>query len=266
MLAGMGGVKLADGRLAGKVAAITGGGDGFGKRIAQLFASEGASVAICDINLPAAEKVISQIAADGGQGMAFEADVTDNAALLAFVEAAVARFGRLDVWVGNAGRAGGSDSADVVESEYRQMIDLNLSAVFFGAQFAGRQMIAQGEGGRIINMASVAGYRGIPKRAAYCASKAGVVMTTYVLAEEWAKHDIRVNSISPGYADTPLFWGSAGSGSRMPLEQLMARVPTGKLITVEQVARAALYLASDDSDAVTGLDLRVDGGLAVGNI
>ena len=257
---------MASGKLSGKIAAITGGGDGFGKRIAQKFAAEGAAVAICDINPPAAREVIAGIEADGGSGLAFEADVTSNIALEAFVEAVAERFGRLDIWVGNAGRAGGSASADVVEAEYRQMIDLNLSAVFFGAQYAGRQMIAQGEGGRIINMASVAGYRAIPQRAAYCASKAGVVMTTYVLAEEWAKHDIRVNSISPGYADTPLFWGSAGSGSRMPLEQLMARVPTGQLITVEQVARAALYLASDDSDAVTGLDLRVDGGLAVGNI
>lgn len=254
------------GKLSGKIAAITGGGDGFGRGIAQKFAAEGASVAICDINLPAAQTVIAAIEQGGGTGLAFEADVTENAALKTFVEAVVARFGRLDVWVGNAGRAGGSASADAVEADYRQMIDLNLSAVFFGAQYAGRQMIAQGEGGRIINMASVAGLRAIPQRAAYCASKAGVVMTTYVLAEEWAKHDIRVNSISPGYADTPLFWSSAGSGSRMPLEQLMARVPTGKLITVEQVARAALYLASDESDAVTGLDLRVDGALAVGNI
>lgn len=254
------------GKLSGKIAAITGGGDGFGKGIAQKFAAEGAAVAICDINLPAARRVIAGIEEGGGTGLAFEADVTDNSSLEAFVDAVVARFRRLDVWVGNAGRAGGSASEEVVEAEYRQMIDLNLCAVFFGAQLAGRQMIAQGEGGRIINMASVAGYRGIPQRAAYCASKAGVVMTTYVLAEEWAKHDIRVNSISPGYADTPLFWSSAGSGSRMPLEQLMSRVPTGKLITVEQVARAALYLASEDSDAVTGLDLRVDGALAVGNI
>lgn len=257
---------MSAGKLAGKIAAITGGGDGFGRGIARKFAAEGARVAICDINLPAAQKVVAGIEEGGVEGLAFEADVTDNAALEAFVEAVVGRFGRLDIWVGNAGRAGGSASEDVVESEYRQMIDLNLCAVFFGAQFAGRQMIAQGQGGRIVNMASVAGYRGIPQRAAYCASKAGVVMTTYVLAEEWAKHDIRVNSISPGYADTPLFWSSAGSGSRMPLEQLMARVPTGELITVEQVARAALYLASDDSDAVTGMDLRVDGGLSVGNI
>ena len=257
---------MAEGKLAGKIAAITGGGDGFGKGIAKKFSAEGALVAICDINLPAAQKVIAAIEEGGGTGLAFEADVTDNSALSTFVEAVVAHFGRLDIWVGNAGRAGGSASENVLEAEFRQMIDLNLSAVFFGAQIAGRQMIAQGEGGRIINMASVAGYRGIPQRAAYCASKAGVIMTTYVLAEEWARHDIRVNSISPGYADTPLFWSSAGSSSRMPLEQLMSRVPTGKLITVEQVARAALYLASDDSDAVTGLDLRVDGGLAVGNI
>ncbi len=257
---------MPEGKLTGKVAAITGGGGGFGQGIAHKFAGEGAKVAICDINLPAAEAVVAAIENDGGAGLAFAADVTENSALEAFVTATVERFGRLDIWVGNAGIGGGTDTVKVVEAEYRRMIDINLCGVFFGAQFAGRQMIAQGGGGRIINMASVAGYRAIAARAAYCAAKAGVIMTTWVLAEEWAKHGIRVNSISPGYADTPLFWSAAGSGSRMPLERLLARVPTGELITVEQVARAALYLASDDSDAVSGLDLRIDGALSVGNI
>ena len=257
---------MAAGKLAGTVAAITGGGDGFGRGIALKFAGEGASIAVCDIDLPAAQAVVAMIESGGGKGLAIEADVTDNAALEAFVHATVERFGRLDVWVGNAGIAGGTESENVVEDDYRRLIDLDLCAVFFGAQFAGKQMIAQGGGGRIINMASVAGYRAIPARAAYCAAKAGVVMTTYVLAAEWAKHGIRVNSISPGYADTALFWSSAGSGSRMPLDRLLERVPSGELVTVEQVARAALYLASDDSEAVTGLDVRVDGGLAVGNI
>ncbi len=253
-------------KLEGLVAGITGGGDGFGKAIAHRFAAEGARIAICDINESAAQAVVEEIESQGGEALAVLADVTDNEALSGFVDAIVGRFGRIDIWVGNAGIGGGRASEDVVESEYRRMIDINLCAVFFGAQFAGRRMIEQGEGGRIINMASVAGYRAIPKRAAYCAAKAGVVMTTSVLAEEWAPHGIRVNSILPGYADTALFWSAAGSGSRMPLEELLARVPSGQLITTDQVAKAALYLASDDSDAVSGLELRVDGALSVGNI
>ena len=257
---------MSEQKLFGQVSAITGGGDGFGKAIAHKFAGHGAMVAICDIDLPAAEAVAGQINSAGGQALAVEADVTDNAALARFVGAVTDRFGGLDVWVGNAGIGGGSKSEDVIEVDYRRMIDINLSAVFFGAQLAGQVMIAQGRGGRIINMASVAGYRAIPERAAYCAAKAGVVMTTCVLAEEWAKHQIRVNSISPGYADTSLFWSAAGSGRRKPFDQIIARVPSGKLITVDQVAAAALYLASNDSDAVSGLDLRVDSALSVGNI
>jgi NAD(P)-dependent dehydrogenase (short-subunit alcohol dehydrogenase family) len=160
--------------------------------------------------------------------------------------------------MGNAGMSGSDPAEEFAEDRWRQVVELNQNAVFFGAQAAGRHMLAQG-GGSIINTASMYGLRSAAGRIAYCTTKAAVVMMSQVMAIEWASRGVRVNAVCPGYADTGLF----RSGRRIDpgsLERLVAEVPMGRLVQPEEVAEACVFLASDEASAVTGLAMTVDAG------
>ena len=245
-------------RLEGKIAGITGGGAGFGRAMARAFSREGAHVAVCDLNLAAARETVGMVSENGRRGMAREADVTDTAMLRSFVDEIVSEFGRIDIWVGNAGIAGGTTAEDEDANFWHEMMDINLNAVFFGAQAAGRQMLRQGSGS-IINIASMYGARASASRVAYCTAKAGVIMLSQCLAVEWGARGVRVNSIGPGYADTQLFRKGRTTLS-MPVDELLDRVPMRRFVTEDEVAAAATYLASDDASFVNGHCLIVDGG------
>ena len=246
-------------RLNGKVAGITGGGAGFGRAMAISFAREGAeAVAVCDQNKNDADETVSLIENLGAKAFSVELDVTDTPALRAFVDQIVGLYGRIDIWVGNAGIACGSPAEDEDESFWRNMIDIDLNAVFFGAQAAGRHMLEQGSG-VIINTASMLGDRVQPYRTAYGVAKAGVVSLTKYLAVAWGGRGIRVNAIGPGYANTGLFQRGRTENS-IPIEDLLARVPMGRFVEVNEIAAAAVYLASDESSFVNGHLLLVDGG------
>ena len=245
-------------KLQGKIAGITGGGAGFGRAMALAFSREGADVAVCDLELANAEATAGMVRESGRRSMAYDADVTDTPRLRSFVEEIVSEFGRIDIWVGNAGKSGGSPAEDEDESFWNEMMDLDLSAVFFGAQAAGRQMLRQGSGS-IINIASMYGMRASAGRVAYCTAKAGVIMLSQCLAVEWGGRGVRVNSIGPGYADTELFRRGRAAHS-LPVDDLLDRVPIRRFVTEEEVAAAATFLASDDASFVNGHCLIVDGG------
>ncbi len=248
-------------RLADRVAAITGGASGIGEACALAFSREGASVAVGDLNLEKARGLAARIENLGGRAIAVPMDVTRPSDIETFVNAAQDRLGPLSIWVGSAGVPVGAAVLDQTREDWRRLMDLNLDGVFFSAQAAARRMVANG-GGSIINLTSMYGARAVHDSVAYCTSKAAVIMLTQVMAIELAEHDVRVNAIAPGYTDTPMFRGArAKRGESM--KPLLRRVPMSRLGQPQEVADAAVFLASDESRFVTGHALMVDGGWAV---
>jgi 2-deoxy-D-gluconate 3-dehydrogenase len=245
--------------LSGRVAVVTGAGTGLGRAIALALAAHGADVAVTE--LPGkeglAEETAAEIAAVGRRGAVVTLDVTDAESLSGLVPAVTRGLGRLDVLVNNAGLNIQRLAVDVTEEDWDRVVDVNLKGLFFCSQAAGRHMIANG-GGRIVNIASQMGLVGYWRRAAYCASKAGVVNLTRVLAIEWAAHGVTVNAIAPTFVLTPLtapmFEDQAFKAD------VLARIPLGRLAEPDDVASAAVYLASPAARMVTGHTLAVDGG------
>ena len=257
-------------RLEGKVTAITGAASGIGKAIAYQFAREGAAVAIGDIDEAGARAAANEIAEEtGAKTLGMKCDVVTRAEVDAFVAAAAAKFGRFDVMVANAGIAiGGVRALDATEEDWDRTMDINGKGVVFSNQSAARQMIAEGHGGSIINIASIAALNGVsPMLMAYCASKAAVMQLTKCFALDLASHGIRVSSIAPGLVDTAI-WGKMFStpgileaGLR---ENMAASVPLGRMALPSDIANMAAFLASDDSSYITGQIFVVDGGRTVG--
>jgi NAD(P)-dependent dehydrogenase (short-subunit alcohol dehydrogenase family) len=236
-----------------KVVVVTGGGSGIGEACATLFAGRGAHVLVADRDLAAAERVAKEI---GGTTRAYEVDVSDPAACEAMVAEAVRGFGRLDVAVNNAGIGG----PQALTGEYpldgwAQVIEVNLSGVFYCMRAEIPAMLASG-GGAIINMASILGSVAFPQAVAYVSAKHGVLGMTKTAAVEYAKQGIRINSVGPGFIDTPLL-------STVPPE-LIAGVaelhPLGRLGRSEEVAELVAFLASDRASNITGTYHLVDGG------
>ncbi len=242
------------GRLSGKVAAITGSSRGIGRAIAEAFLAEGARVVVNSRSAEQASAVARELGDDcAGVG----ADISSAAGAKAVVDAALNAFGRLDVMVANAGINVVEDAVSLSPEDWERIIAVNLSGVFYVAQAAGRVMLEQRRGS-VISIASVTSFNAFPRRVAYTTSKAGVAQMTKVLAVEWAPH-VRVNAIAPGYVRTDLVEGLVKEG-RLDIPSLERRTPMGRLAEPAEIAKVAVFLASEDAGYITGETLLVDGG------
>lgn len=190
--------------LNGKVAVVTGGTKGLGYGIVMVFAYHGAKVVITSRHQEDCDVVAAEVAAMGGEAMGIKADVQNVEEIQNLVDRTVEKYGRLDIMVNNAGVAVTRRLTDMTEADYERVIDSNLKSVYFGAQIAAKQMIAQGEGGKIINMCSIGGIKGNNQLSIYGASKAGAINLTKSMAWEWGRYGINVNAICPGYVKTDL--------------------------------------------------------------
>ncbi|HEU5193349.1 MAG TPA: SDR family NAD(P)-dependent oxidoreductase [Methylomirabilota bacterium] len=248
-------------RLKGKVAVITGGALGIGRATARLFASEGAAVVLGDIDAVVGEKVAREITENGGKATALAVDVGDGGQVTAFVDKAVAHFGRLDVMVANAGIAHSAPFLEHPEAQWHRVLRVNLTGVFLTCQAAARHMVKQGSG-RIVTIASINAFRGVENLVGYNAAKAGVVELTKTMAVELAQHGITVNAIAPAQIDTRLTRTLPEDARQRRVD----RIPLGRFGEPDEVAKAALFLASDDARYVTGHTLAVDGGYLAGGL
>lgn len=245
--------------LTGKIALVTGGSAGIGLSVAESLCQAGASVAIVGRRKDALEDAKRHIAKryPNAEIFAVSADASKVEDIRKMVNQVIQRFGRIDILVNNAGTNVLNEAFDVTEAEWDRIMNVNVKGLFFCCQEVGKHMAKQG-GGKVINMASQMGLVGLYKRAAYCTSKGGVVQLTKVLGIEWAPYNIQVNAIAPTFVKTPLTRPMLEN--KEFYEEVIRRIPMGKLAQPEDVAGAVLYLASDLSNFVTGHTLPVDGG------
>jgi NAD(P)-dependent dehydrogenase (short-subunit alcohol dehydrogenase family) len=248
-------------RLDGKVAVITGAGSGIGRVAAKLFAAEGAQVVVADVVADQAGAVVDEIVAGGGSALAVTVDVSDGAQVEAMVAAAVNGFGGLQVLFNNAGIFPDDDGGvlDTPPETWQRVMEVNLKGVWLGCRAAVPAMLASG-GGSIINVASFVALMGAATaQIAYTASKGGVLAMTRELAVEYARHGIRANSLCPGPIETPLLAELLADPERR--QRRLIHIPIGRFGRPEEIAKAALFLASDDASFITGSALVVDGGI-----
>lgn len=246
-------------RLSGRIAIITGAGSGIGAASARLFASQGATVVVNDVRAEAAQAVAREIEAQGGRAIAHPADVTVPAEVDELVARTRRDLGRLDVFFNNAGGAIPEPTESVSLAEYRRLIALNLDSVFYGTQSALRVMLEQRRG-VILMTTSGAGLRAVRHLAVYGMANAGVISLARSIAADYGRFGIRANAISPGPMATPAFMGWLAT-VRDGLRRFEAQVPVGRLGTPEDIANAAVFLASDEASFVNGVTLPVDGGV-----
>jgi NAD(P)-dependent dehydrogenase (short-subunit alcohol dehydrogenase family) len=245
-------------KLEGKVCVVTGAVQGIGRAIVEEFAREGGRPAILDLNGEGAERYAEELRGGGIDARGYAVEVADRTSVFAAADRVAADLGRCDVLVNNAGIALMGPSLDFPEEEWRRSLDVMATGVFFCCQAFGRQMIESG-GGVIVNISSMNATVAFPMRLAYNAAKAAVKSMTEVLAIEWAEHGIRVNAIGPGVTRTALVEKAIRDGF-MDEPAYLERTPLKRLGRPEEIAKAALYLASDDSSFVTGHFLVADGG------
>ncbi len=247
-------------RLENKVTVITGAGSGIGAAIARAFVAEGARTALLDVNLPAAEELAAEL---GGDAAAFAADVTELDQLEAAADAVSERFGGIDALVNNAGIRIVKSFLDHTEEDWRRILDVNLTGQFLAAKAVVPHLITRGKG-KVVNVASIAGIGGRPNRVAYVAAKFGIVGLTRALAMDLSANNICVNAVCPSMIASPLNISLAEDGEIGPqwAKDNLAR----RWGRPGDVAKVAVFLASDDADYVTGSEYRVDGGEATGLI
>jgi len=246
-------------RLKGKVSLVTGASRGIGKSIALALAREGSAVALnCSVSVEAGEEVATEIRGLGQSAMVIRADVASKTEVDAMVKRVVDEFGKIDILVNNAGMSVVEASEELEERRWRRGIDVMLTGVFFCSQAVGKEMIKQ-RSGKIINIASVNGMVAFPERVCYSCAKAGVIQLTKVLGCEWARYNINVNAVAPGYVKTHLVEDLVEKGA-LDVEELATRTPLGRLAEPEEIADVVIFLASEESKYMEGQTIVIDGG------
>lgn len=248
--------------LNGKVAVVTGGTKGLGYGIVMALAYHGARVVITSRHQEDCDAVAEEVSAMGGEAMGIKADVQNVGEIQNLVDKTVEKYGRLDIMVNNAGVAVTRRLTDMTEDDYDRVIDSNLKSVYFGAQIAARQMIAQGEGGKIINMCSIGGIKGNNQLSTYGASKAGAINLTKSMAWEWGRYGINVNAICPGYVKTDL--NAEQLENPQFKDKVLKGIPLRRFGTVQEIAALTLFLASDCCNMLTGEYIVADMGATLG--
>lgn len=246
--------------LKGKVAIVTGGNSGIGAGIVLELAKHGANVAIDYIaSHEATEELEKQVLALGGQAIGIDADISKIEDLQSLIDTTVKKFGRLDILVNNAGVETRTSLLDTAEAQYDKVLAINLKSAFFGTQIAAKQMIKQGEGGRIINITSVHEEWPMPNNTAYCLSKGGMRMLTRTAALELARYNILITAVGPGAVATPINLSTMKDPSLM--QKLDAAIPLGRMAKPEEIARVVAFLAGEGASYMTAATVYVDGGL-----
>jgi glucose 1-dehydrogenase len=246
--------------LKNKVAIVTGGNSGIGQAIVVELARQGASIVIDYVVHPeATTELEAAIAKLGAQSIGIDADVSKIADLQKLVDAAVARFGRLDIMVNNAGIETRTSVLDTTEDQYERVMRINLKSAFFGTQIAAKQMIKQGGGGRIINVTSVHEDWPMPGNTAYCLSKGGMRMLTRTAGVELAPHNVLVVGVGPGAVATPINLSTMNDPAE--LKKLDAAIPIGRMARPEEIASVVAFLAGDGASYLTATTIFADGGI-----
>jgi glucose 1-dehydrogenase len=246
--------------LKGKVAVVTGGNSGIGKAIVLALAKQDARIVIDYVSHPeATEALEQQVAALGDQAIGVDADVSKVADLQKLINAAVQKFGRLDVMVNNAGVETRTSVLDTTEQQYEKVLQINLKSAFFGTQLAAKQMIKQGGGGRVINITSVHEDWPMPGNTAYCLSKGGMRMLTRTAGVELAAHNILVVGVGPGAVATPINLATMKDPQLM--KKLDTAIPLGRMARPEEIASVVAFLAGDGASYITATTIFADGGI-----
>jgi glucose 1-dehydrogenase len=246
--------------LDGKVAIVTGAGTGIGQGISRAFAKAGAKVVVDYVGKASiAQQTLDEIQNAGGTAMGFDADISNQDDVNALIAKTVESYGKVDIFVNNAGIEKKFDFVDYPLDEWQKIMAVNLTGPFLCSQAAARQMIKQGNGGRIINISSVHEDLPLLTNAPYCASKGGLRMLMRTIAVELAKHKITVNNIGPGAIYTPI--DADVEADKTMNDAILAEIPLGRWGQPDEIGNMALYLASDDASYITGSTFFVDGGM-----
>jgi meso-butanediol dehydrogenase/(S,S)-butanediol dehydrogenase/diacetyl reductase len=256
------------GRVQDKVVIVTGGAGGIGTEACRAIAAEGGKIVVADLDAAAAESVAAEITADGGSATSVGVDVTDRSQVAAMVQTAVDTFGALNVIFNNAGMNRPRSFMDVDEANFDEIVRVNTWGVILCTQEAARQMIAQGSGGKIINTGSIASRQGYWEFVPYCVAKFGTLAVTQATARGLIEHGITVNAFAPGVVDTPMWIGlnediraiDNRAADADPISEFAANTLIGRPATPAELAPFLVYLASDESDYMTGQMYMVDGG------
>ena len=243
--------------LKNKVAIVTGSRRGIGKAIVLALAKAGANVVVSDINLDDCNKVVEEIKAIGGNALAVKADVSNPEDVSKMINLTTEKFGKVDILVNNAGIYIQKSLKEITEKDFDKILDINLKGVFLCSKAVVPEMIKQGKG-KIVNITSIAGQVGFANSSAYCASKGAIINITRELALELAQHKINVNAIGPGVIETAMTTDLLKD--KATKEAMLANIPLGRIGKPEDIANAAVFLASDKADYITGITLFVDGG------